>query len=134
MTVLNYDLLPDMMKSINLQGNDIWFRDANGNAAEREEFEGKYRIVATRTICKVEPIKMAFEVKCTNLKTAQIYFYSSDLGNKPKFATEKKAANLFSTTTHFQMAYLSMRLEKARMSPEPTKSKLVRNKLRKSET
>ena len=57
------------------------------NQPAQGEFEGDFK-VGTAT-CAVKPIKMAFEVRCSNWKAAQIFFFDADSDTaQPVFKTD----------------------------------------------
>lgn len=61
-------------------------RDA-ANGTARGEFEGDFKVGAAT--CAVKPIKMAFEVRCSNLKAIQTFFFDSDSDTaRPVFKTD----------------------------------------------
>jgi hypothetical protein len=61
-------------------------RDA-ANETAQGVFEGDFK-VGTAT-CAVKPIKMAFEVRCSNRKAVQLFFFDSDSDTaRPVFKTE----------------------------------------------
>jgi hypothetical protein len=63
---------------------------ANGS---RWEFEGKYRVGEAR--CEVQPIKMAFEVRCPRQDGLRIFFYEWDSRfGKHTFVSEETSSGV----------------------------------------
>jgi hypothetical protein len=63
----------------------------SGAAQSKEDsfFEGKYSVGSTS--CIVKPVKMAFEVRCSERKSATMFFNEGDASSaKPAFSTEDK--------------------------------------------